>query len=114
MDNTVRVDKNLLMAQNIGILLIDESGKTIEGSALNFAGAQQRLVALAEYEDKFPLLSGIDEYGDTYFNAVQRPRVVQELEKLKSDFPDLKDLITKVVSLIEQAGVHEYIKFVGD
>ena len=40
------------------------------------------VVAPEMYEDEtYPLLSGIDPYGDTVFNSLQMPRLVKELER---------------------------------
>jgi hypothetical protein len=43
--------------------------------------------AAAAEPDRFPLLSGVDEHGDTWFNARQCARLATELTQLEAD-PD--------------------------
>lgn len=63
-------------------------------------------------------LKFIDAWGDTVFNQVQVPVLLQELrvaEQHQAD-PEVKAHLGKVARLVERAvdQVHTYIKFVGD
>lgn len=68
--------------------------------------------------DEFPLLSGIDLYGDTTFNRLQMPRFLSEWANVASNARTEEE--RKLVSEIERlAGrcsddVHKYLKFIGD
>ncbi len=100
------------MAQHIGLTRIDERGKILERSEVNFADFINVLYKLKKFEDKYPLISYIDPYGDTYFNIRQRSDLVEELKRfsLDNNLGDIEQLIT----FISKTGIHEYIKFTGD
>ena len=49
---------------------------------VTFRADASDVVAPEMYEDEtYPLLSGIDPYGDTVFNYLQMPRLIKELER---------------------------------
>lgn len=65
----------------------------------------------------FPLLSGIDPYGNTVFNCVQLPRVVLELRRLAWSLPDgvrvgVDDLADFVSQYADDSRL--YLWFIGD
>ncbi len=96
--------------QHIGIEKINELGITLQRSEVNFCDFMVELYKIKDYKIKFPLLSYIDPYGDTYFNELQKPDLIRELESFKFD----KNLIEEVVNFIKVAKDLEYIKFIGD
>ena len=100
------------MTQHIGIQRIDEHGKLLERSDINFADVVNMLYKLKDYKENYPLLAYVDPYGDTYLNILQRPDFVEELKRFSRDnnFGDTKEL----ADFISKTGVREYIKFIGD
>jgi hypothetical protein len=48
---------------------------------------------------RYPLLSGVDEYDDTTFNARQAVRLIAELEILQIDYPQWSDAIAPLIIL---------------
>lgn len=54
-------------------------------------GVMQLVDRAVERPDDYPLLSGVDEYWDTYFNPIQCRRLETELNKLRSAH-DLSDI----------------------
>jgi hypothetical protein len=63
-------------------------------------------------------LKFIDPYGDTTFNQLQIPVLIEELKSLLPSYPKGKKRqeIEAMISFIEKAKdkVHTYIKFYGD
>lgn len=104
------------MAQHIGLVEIDETGKVVKRSDANFALVNKALTSLDDWRDRFPWLSKIDEYGDTTFNYLQLPNVLNEIDMLKDEITseEAKEEIKKTKDFIGSARVHKYIKFIGD
>ena|SRR5258708_304320 len=96
--------------QHIGIEKINERGETLQRSDVNFVDIIVNLYKVNDYKEKFPLLSYIDPYGDTYFNMLQKQDLIRELENFNFD----KNLTNKVINFIKNAKDLEYIKFIGD
>src|SRR3989338_5207545 len=98
------------MAQHIGLERIDENGKLLERSNINFADFINILYKIENYKDKYPLLSYVDPYGDTFLNLLQRPDFVDELKRFinDNDLGDQQELIT----FISKIDVHQYIRFI--
>ena len=73
-----------------------------------------------EDEKQFPFLSGVDIYGDTTFNPLQMPKVLEELKYISSKWAmddEQKALLKEVIALCEEckaAGHHIYVVFYGD
>lgn len=69
-------------------------------------------------DDQFLLLRYIDPYGDTVFNALQVPDLLDDLQKLGSSLSSGEDreVLGRIVSLCKQSleEPHRYVKFVGD
>ncbi len=94
----------------------DENGTVIEilydmpGSPLN--------VALDKIDFSTVCLSYIDPYGDTTFNQLQIPVLIEELEILTNQKLDVNILnhLAKAIAFIRKAEgkTHTYIKFIGD
>jgi hypothetical protein len=68
-------------------------------------------------EETYPLLTGIDAYGDTVFNAIQLPRLIVEMQRLlalklrKSQH----NSVEQVIELAERRkSSHSYLVFFGD
>jgi len=96
------------MAQHIGMILEDEDGKLIKDSKLNF----QDVLDKCDVSDN-EWLGTIDEYGNTVFNNIQIPIIINELKELPVEEENYT-LINKFIKFLEQAEDHEYIKFIGD
>jgi hypothetical protein len=81
------------------------------------------LCAIAgEAPGRYPHLSGVDEYDDTYFNARQSKRLAQELEAIAQDSGDevlrqAAEAVLRLVRMLEPAPGrphHRQLVFVGD
>ena len=68
--------------------------------------------------EKYPLLGGIDPYGDTIFNRIQMRRFLLEWieASAKAGTPEERQLVSKIEELARRCRdeVHLYIRFVGD
>jgi hypothetical protein len=60
----------------------------------------------------------IDEYGDTTFNRLQMPRLLEELKEIPKDALDARtwQFLEQIRALAERCfrEVHTYLKFSGD
>jgi hypothetical protein len=76
------------------------------------------LLRLGEKSDSYPMLAGIDPYGDTVFNPLQMPRFLSEWADVVSKAQSEEDqkLVTQIESLARRCAteVHTYLKFIGD
>jgi len=63
-----------------------------------------------------PWLSGIEEYGTTFFNDTQLVNVLAELDKVKLGINDKKIVkeIDKTIEFIKSKSKFSLIKFLGD
>jgi hypothetical protein len=105
----------------IGVRVQEYTGEVV--AALEGAVDVNRLCAQAATDPaRYPLLAGVDEYDDTYFNSRQADRLVSELAALAADHPD-RDVIratARIVALAEllQAAPgrphHRQLIFIGD
>ncbi|MFA6250510.1 MAG: hypothetical protein WC686_03335 [Candidatus Shapirobacteria bacterium] len=102
----------------MNIQKIDEKGKVLEECLVDFGIVLNTLYEVENCKLLFPLLCYIDIYGDTYFNRLQNPDLVDQFSWLKTMMPDkaIKDKIDKIVNFIVFGSkeVHLYIKFLGD
>ncbi len=104
------------MSQNISCVLVDENGKRLESSKLNFSYVKYELYQMPDFKERFPWLSTIDDYQDTTFNTLQVPMVIKELKVLYKVTKDeeLRVLIKSFVIFLKGVSIHEYVKFIGD
>jgi hypothetical protein len=101
--------------QLIEVQKIDERGNVLEETDINFAEVVIALQRLDNFKEKYPVVSTIDPYGNTLINHLQKPAVIQELKALARQVPEAaQGQINRTTKLLEQAGVHEYVKFLGD
>jgi len=57
-------------------------GDVVDSKGVTLRADGSDVIAAWIYEDKtYPLLSGIDPYGNTIFNDLQLPRLIEELER---------------------------------
>jgi hypothetical protein len=61
----------------------------------------------------------IDPYGDTIFNSLQLPVLLEELEIVRqaNSAPELRSHVALLINLVSQAlanGPHTFVKFRGD
>ncbi|GAA4606242.1 hypothetical protein BJY16_005729 [Actinoplanes octamycinicus] len=82
-----------------------------------------RLAAYAFMDPaRYPLLAGVDEYDDTYFNSRQAERLIAELKALAVEHPDEKvtEAAAPVIALAELLRAapgrphHRQLVFIGD
>jgi hypothetical protein len=67
--------------------------------------------------DAYPMLSGVDPYGNTVFNQLQLPKVIEEIERMIEALGGPKPIspLGKLLDLARRAErVHTYLVFVGD
>ena len=104
---------------NVGleIQLQDEWGGRIESIAdpRNLLGD---LLPSDEKSDTYPMLVGIDPYGDTLFNPLQIPRFLAEWADVVSNArtQEGRELVSEIERLARRCAneVHTYLKFIGD
>jgi hypothetical protein len=67
---------------------------------------------------EFVCLRFVDPYGDTIFNTLQLPVLLQELRARASSMlePPVAEHLSKAISLVAnaQGHIHTYVRFVGD
>jgi hypothetical protein len=96
------------------------SGDIVDPRGVTFRGEGSDVVAPEMYEDEtYPLLSGIDPYGDTIFNSLQMPRLIKELERRfeAMDAGLKRRTVGRVLGFAREcldASPHTYLVFVGD
>jgi hypothetical protein len=101
----------------LNIELQDEDGKmlkeTVDADGVFGASLPK------EDDDSWTCLRFIDPYGDTTFNTLQAPVLLQELARLRSYWPEDSQLAAIVDEIEElarevQEEIHLYLKFIGD
>lgn len=104
------------MAQRIQIIKVGERGDCLEELHSNFETLFNKLLTVTNYNLDFPWLSTIDPYGDTTFNRLQIPILIDELDKLHKVIlmSDFSEQIEQLIKYLQQVSVHQYIKFIGD
>lgn len=116
------------------IQITDEMGDVLKEIPINVGEIiMGGLYRTDNYKINYPLLSGVDLYGDTVFNIQQVGPLLEELKKLEkklsdhnvtksplvTNYPDKVNENTVLNSLRElieftNLDTHEYIKFIGD
>lgn len=119
------------MSQSILLVWQDERGKEID--SCNDVNGNFALALWVANKEKTTCLQYIDPYGDTYFNVIQIPILIEELKELISTFRKLKvktiesnygdvsveDVCKQISSYIDFSKKavgknHTYLRFVGD
>ncbi len=99
------------------IQLQDEFGGRIE-SITDPKNLLPEMLPSDELCSAYPMLAGIDLYGDTVFNRLQIPRFLSELADIASKAQTEEDrkLVFQIEKLARRcaANVHMYLKFIGD
>lgn len=101
--------------QFIDIVIEDEKHNLIEKSNINFIDVFLKIEE--SQSGLYPFLESIDSGGDTTFNRLQIPKVIDELEKLSVQVPqEISHRIKDVVAFMRKTedNPHSYIKFIGD
>jgi hypothetical protein len=113
----IQVAQDKWIVQHIGIVKLNESGEILEIFDVNFADIVNTLFEFNEnFKKEYPWISTIDPYGDTIFNRIQIPFVLEDLTKLQKDNQKLlkEDFIEKMINSLKKVDTHEYVKFIGD
>lgn len=99
------------MAQLVNIAVTDNKGVIEENLSGNFA--QIIKLAWKEGENKYPWITSIDEYGNTYINPGQARHLIRELKQLNvgQEFEADK---AEVIQHLEELKVHTLLAFFGD
>jgi len=98
----------------VNVELQDERGARIEAVLDSEAVLAQ---GLPEGDTRYACLRFIDRYGDTTFNRLQFPLLIEEIDRLRIGAPDnLLEILGEVKRLAQQslAEPHLYLKFIGD
>jgi len=94
--------------------LQDERGARL-GAVLDSKSVLAR--ALPEGDTSYACLRFIDRYGDTTFNRLQIPLLIEEIHRLRNGAADnLLEILDEVERLAQRALAepHLYLKFIGD
>ena len=101
----------------LNIELQDERGKMLK-ETVDADGALGASLP-REDDDSWTCLRFIDPYGDTTFNTLQAPVLLEELARIRScwpDDPELGAILDEIEGLAREVKeeVHLYLKFIGD
>jgi hypothetical protein len=99
--------------QHIGLRCETENRALV--SQFQTSGIDTRILALAT--DDTVCLRFIDPYGDTVFNQLQLPILIEEFEAIaaKAIDKDMKQHVAEILAFLGQAeGEHLYVRFIGD
>lgn len=74
---------------------------------------------ITRYREEYPMLAGVDPYGDTVFNGMQMRWLRDEVRKLLVDADleeEARSCLDEIVRLCEagQSTPHQFLWFVGD
>jgi len=110
-------DAGILTVVGIEIQLQDEWGGRIENVA-DGKNLLANLLSPVERSDAYPMLAGIDPYGDTVFNPLQIPRFLSEWAEVGANArtQEERELVSEIERLARRCAdeVHTYLKFIGD
>jgi hypothetical protein len=99
------------------IQLQDEFGGRIDG-IIDPRNLFPDLLPPDEQSSTYPMLAGIDLYGDTIFNRLQIPRFLTELADISANARTKEDreLVSEIERLARRCAdnIHTYLKFIGD
>ena len=99
------------------VKLYDEQGAPQGDSVEDPTNILHRLLQEKELT-AYPMLSGIDWYGDTIFNGQQMQRFIPEWQSLSSmaKSPEEQQIVGEVLDLARRCkdGIHLFLRFVGD
>jgi len=102
----------------MGIDLIWEEDCGTELARLNDPQSIMQKWLPQESALEFANLRFIDPHGDTIFNTLQLPTLLQELKSCRSNSHEAKvaDHLNKAIALVAgaQGFTHTYIRFIGD
>lgn len=101
------------MGQHIGLQREDETGGVLASYAPE--GLPPDVLDAAPTDSA--CVRFIDPYGDTVFNQLQLPVLIEELRQMSERSNDrvFRTRLSSVVEfLVASAGVHQYVRFVGD
>lgn len=97
----------------INVLIQDEKGNRIGEEIV----MPSEIIPRSD-DVQFGLLRFVDLYGDTLFNRLQIPVILEELRLLKSivQHPEHQALIQRIegLGMLCQNEPHLYLKFIGD
>ena len=103
--------------QHIGINLQNQKGDVFKTSEINFAEILKAVYEIKDFKVKYPWLTTIDPYGDTLFNQLQIPQVINELNSLSGALSeDLSKKANDLISFLKdtEISLDQFIVFVGD
>ena len=109
------------MVQRIGLRLIDHDKKPVldVSTGFNLVPVWKLLFDKnGNPKKEYPLLSGIDPYGHTFFNTVQMKPLIKELNFIYHEAAtnEQKKTIKAVMELATNCSAkpHRYLEFLGD
>ncbi len=74
--------------QNISVRIINEQYETVAWHSINFADVLMLADRLPDFEKRYPWITSIHPYSNTFFNPLQIQYVSEELKRLKKDMLD--------------------------
>ena len=103
-------------SQFIEIQKVSEENDTLLQVDFSFLPFVRYAYQADNAKEKYPWITSVDEYGNTYINYIQRDYFVDELNALKHDIDDAETLtnLEKMVEIFNQQANHQYIKLLGD
>jgi hypothetical protein len=119
------IDTSLTIPDNglvgIGVRVQENTGEVV-AEIDGWVDVNRVCAQAATDPTRYPLLAGVDEYDDTFFNSRQADRLISELTALAADHPD-QDVISATAHIIALAELlqtapgrphHRQLIFIGD
>ncbi len=98
----------------IDVAIVSEFGDEVE-VLHDPSDLTSRLAASCD-DEASPCLRFIDPYGDTVFNLLQIPLLIQEISESLERITDvqLKQHAQAIIDLANKTDIHHYVKFIGE
>ena len=97
--------------------LQDERGRPEADAVIDEDNLLHELLPPLE-DESYQCLRFIDWYGDTTFNHLQMPTLIEEIDRLRgaTSSPEGRDLLDQIRRLATHCheGLHLYLKFIGN
>ena len=97
--------------QHIGLQRETEEG---EVEAIFSEGKSIDLRLLNNQLEKTSCLRFIDPYGDTVFNQLQIPLLIEEIQHVAANVSEPFDITEMVEFLEDSINLHTHVRFIGD
>ena len=104
------------MSQHIGVERMNERAEMLDRAEINAAALVDTVWEISDCKSLYPFLATIDPYGDTYINGPQKETFTKELRAFSENSSNsaVVDIADTLIRYIENTGIHQYIRLIGD